>query len=80
MSTPKVYLISRKMTDEQRDKAKAALSLTPLQAVVAADPRDVQTAQEFCNVSQVLNRPIAVYADFDVPLTAVNEDGSLTVL
>ena len=80
MQTPKVYLISRKLTEEQRDQIKAALSITPLQAVIATDPRDTVTAFEFCDKVEVLHRPIAVYADFDSPLTAVNEDGSLCPL
>jgi hypothetical protein len=48
MQTPKVYLISRNLTDEQRDQVKAALGITPLQAVIATDPRDSVLAREFC--------------------------------
>ena len=77
MQTPKVYLISRKLTDEQREQAKAVLSITPLDCVICLDVRDLQTAQQFAAVSSQLARPIAILADFDSPLTAVNEDGSL---
>lgn len=78
--TPKIYLISRKATEEQVARIKDALGITPLAAVVAADPRDVLKASEFCSTAEVLHRPIAILADFDTPLTAVNEDGSLCPL
>lgn len=78
--TPKVYLISRKATEEQLNLVKDALSITPLAAVVATDPRDVMKAMEFCSKAEVLHRPIAIFADFDSPLTAINEDGTLCPL
>ena len=78
--TPKVYLISRTLTDEQRERIQTALSITPLSAVVVADPRDVAMGMEFCQAATVLQRPIAILAEFDFPLTAVNEDGSLCTL
>ena len=78
--TPKVYLISRNLTDEQLQRVQEALSITPLDAVVCPDIRDMQTAQQFAQCSAQLARPIAIFADFDVPLTAVQEDGSLCPL
>jgi hypothetical protein len=80
MTSPKVYLIKRTLTDEQKDVVKAALSITPLSAVVVTDPRDTVSALEYCTEARVLARPIAILAEFDSPLTAVNEDGSLTCL
>lgn len=78
--TPKVYLISRNLTDEQRDVVQAALSITPLSAIVVADARDVLKALELCSKAEVLKQPIAILADFENILTAVNEDGSLCPL
>jgi hypothetical protein len=80
MQTPKVYLISRNLTDEQRDQVKAALSITPLDTVICPDLRDTEAAHEFAPNYSILARPIAILADFDSPLTAVNEDGSLCPL
>ncbi len=79
MSSPKLYLISRKLTTEQIDNIRAALSITPLAAVVTPDIRDSQIANEFGTATD-LQRPIAILADFDEPLTAVNSDGSLCPL
>lgn len=80
MQTPKVYLISRRLTDEQRDIIKSALGITPLHAIIIADPRDSRLAAEFCEAVSTLQQPIAILADFDSPLTALNEDGSLCPL
>ena len=73
---PKLYLISRKLTAEQIEEIKRQLSLTPLAAVVTPDIRDSQIANEF-GTATPLASPIAILADFEEPLTAVNEDGSL---
>ena len=75
--TPKVYLISRKLTDEQRETVERALSITPLAAIIPADPRDIELAIKYCELVSTLQQPIAILADFDLPLTAINEDGSL---
>jgi hypothetical protein len=75
--TPKVYLVKRGLTTEQTEKIQAALSITPLSAIVVTDPRDVNTAMELCDRAEVLHRPIAIFADFENLLTAINEDGSL---
>jgi hypothetical protein len=80
MNTPKVYLISRTLTDEQKEQVQQALSITPLAAIIVADPRDLPLALSICDKAQVLHHPVAVLAEFEHPLTAVNEDGSLTTL
>jgi len=72
---PKIYLISRKADLE---KVQTALAITPLQAVIVADPRDVNAPEKICEHRTVLSRPIGILADFDAPLTAVNPDGTLT--
>ena len=72
---PKIYLISRKA---DREKIRVALAITPLQAIVVADPRDINTAEDLCEHRTVLSRPIGILADCDAPLTAVNDDGTLT--
>jgi hypothetical protein len=78
--TPKIYLVSRDITPEQRDEVLRALSITPLAAVIVADPRDINQAIELCRTAEVLHQPIAILAGFENPLTAVNEDGSLCPL
>jgi hypothetical protein len=76
--TPKLYLIGRGLTDEQVERVRQALAITPLDAVVVSDPRDAELAKQYCDTVTALSRPIAILADFDAPLTAVNSDGSLT--
>lgn len=78
--TPKIYLISRDLTDDQRLQVQQALSITPLSAVIITDPRDAKLAAEFCQWISSLQQPIAILADFDDPLTAIQEDGSLCPL
>lgn len=77
MNVPTLYLISRKLSVEQIDDIRAALSITPLSAVVTPDIRDEKLAAEFGGEVTLLNHPIAILADFDEPLIAVNSDGSL---
>lgn len=77
MNCPKLYLISRKLTAEQIEEIKRQLTITPLAAVVTPDIRDEKLAHEFCESASALASPIAILADFEEPLTAVNEDGSL---
>ena len=77
MNSPKVYLISRKLTTDQFERIVSALKITPLSAAVVCDPRDVELAKQFCETAQTLQRPIAIVAEFDFPFLALNEDGSL---
>jgi hypothetical protein len=76
---PLVYLISRQLTQDQTQKVIDALSLTPVDVVIAA-PQDVERARNFCEQVTGLHKPIAIVADFDHPLTAVERDGSLKVI
>lgn len=77
MNTPKVYLLSRTLTDEQKEQVQLALSITPLAAIIVTDPRDLPLALSICDKAQVLHHPVAVLAEFENPLTAIAEDGSL---
>jgi len=77
---PKLYLIGRGLTEEQVERVRQALAVTPLDALVVSDPRDAELAKQYCETVTALSRPIAILADFDAPLTAVNEDGSLCPL
>jgi hypothetical protein len=74
---PKIYLISRSLTPEQLERVRRALSITPLAAVVVADARDLGFAKQFSENTGLIHDPIAILADFDEPLTALNEDGSI---
>lgn len=76
MQIPKVYLISRNLTAEQKSAAQAALALTPLAAIITPDIRDSQIAKEYCETVAPLDQPIAILADFEEPLTALNPDGT----
>lgn len=75
--TPKIYLISRKLTAEQLERVQQALSITPLAAVVVTDTRDLALAKQFSENAGIIHDPIAILADFEEPLIALNEDGSL---
>lgn len=75
--TPKIYLISRNLTQEQVSKIREALSITPLQTIIVADARDVDGARPFCEAVTGLSEPIAIFADFENPLTALSLDGTL---
>lgn len=80
MNQPPVYLISRNLTPEQIEAVKAALLITPLSAVVICDSRDAQLAHNFCDTVSNLQRPIAIVADFEEPLTAIDETGTLQTI
>jgi hypothetical protein len=80
MNQPTVYLISRRLTTEQLQDAQNKLAITPLAAVVICDPRDADFAKQFCDTVSNLRQPIAIVADFEEPLTAVDENGSLCPL
>jgi hypothetical protein len=80
MHIPKIYLIKRSLTPEQIQRIKETLLVTPLSAIVVADARDINTALELSDKAEVLNQPIAILADFDSVLTAINPDGSLCPL
>lgn len=77
MNQPPVYLISKRLTPALIEEIKAALLITPLAAVVICDPRDAELAHNFSDTVSNLQQPIAVIADFDAPLTALDENGSL---
>ena len=74
---PKIYLIDRRLTPEQKELVQAALAIHPLDAIIYTDRRDEGMAAEYSEKKFELHRPIAILAEFDSPLTAVNEDGSL---
>lgn len=80
MQIPTVYLVSKRATPEQIERIKEALSLTPVAAFVVADPRDALWATQFHDTVTPLKQPIAIVADFENPLTAVDENGSLCPL
>lgn len=78
--TPSVYLISRKVTDEQARAIAEILSITPIDVAIIANPEDVSLARKFCEKVTGLHRPIAIVADFDSPFSAVQADGSVQPL
>lgn len=80
MVQPKVYLISSKLSEEQILRIQNALSITPVDVVVATAPHLGDLARKFSEDVTGLNRPIAIVADFEVPLTALNEDGSVEII
>jgi hypothetical protein len=80
MNQPTVYLISKRLTPDQVEAVKATLLITPLSCVVICDPRDAALAHNFSDTVSNLKQPIALVADFDEPLTALDETGSLCPL
>jgi hypothetical protein len=77
---PKVYLISSKVSEEQIQKIQDALSLTPVDVVISTAPQLGDFCRKFSEAVTGLNRPIAIVADFEAPLTALNEDGSVEII
>lgn len=75
--TPKIYLISRNLDPEQLARVQQALSITPLAAVVVTDIRDLALAKQFSENAGVIHDAIAILADFEEPLTALQEDGAV---
>jgi hypothetical protein len=80
MQIPTIYLISKRLTPEQIESVKAALLITPLSCVVICDPRDASFAHNFSDTVSNLKQPIALVADFESPLTAIDENGTLVSL
>ena len=80
MQTPMIYLVSKRLSPEQIEAVKSALLITPLSAAVICDSRDASLAHNFCDTVSNLQRPIALVADFEVPLTAIDENGNLCPL
>lgn len=80
MKIPTVYLVSRRLSPEQIQQAREALQITPLAAAVICDPRDADFAKQFSDSVTTLQQPIVIVADFEAPLTAVDENGKLCPL
>ena len=74
---PKIFLISRTLTEEQIEQIKQALFVTPVDVVVVGAPQDTPVAKHFSEAVTGLDRPIAIVADFESPLSAVLEDGKV---
>lgn len=76
MNPPTVYLIKRGLTEEQAEKLRTLLSLTPLQAIAVSSPQDADYARSLDLPSEavrLLHRPIAVIGDFEADLTEVGD-------
>lgn len=80
MQTPTIYLVSSRLTAEQADLIAQAFRITPLSAVIISDPRHAELAKLFSETVSTLKQPIALVADFETPLTAIDENGSLCPL
>lgn len=77
--SPLVYLINRSISPEQIQQVVAALDATPVDVIIAA-PADVEKARSITPQVTGLHRPIAIMADFEHPLQAVQRDGSVEVM
>lgn len=77
---PTIYLISRSLTEDQSQAVADQLSLTPIDVCIVSSAADVNLAKRFSEMVTGLHRPIAIIADFEKPLTAINEDGSLEAM
>lgn len=76
---PRIYLIKRSAV---RDEAvQHALDITPVCAVLAPSSDALNDAEHMGDTHTLLNgAPIAIVADFEHPLSAINEDGSVTIV
>lgn len=77
--SPLVYLINRNISDENLQKVIAALEATPVDVIIAA-AADVEKARNITSQVTGLHKPIAIMADFEHPLQAVQRDGSVEVM
>lgn len=80
MVLPKFFLVSSRCTEAQIEEAQKAFALTPVDVAVLARPHDVELAKKITEQVTGLHRPIAIVADFEVPLQVVMDDGSVVAV
>lgn len=77
--SPLCYLISNSLPATDLLKVINLLSSTPVDVIIAA-PQDVSQARQITEQVTGLHRPIAIMANFDTPLQAVERDGAVGVI
>lgn len=79
MIAPKFYLVSREGAGMQ--EVQDMLSIAPVAGAFCASPDDALAASAFTEAKIGNNGPpLAIVANFEHPLVAINEDGSVEVL
>lgn len=83
MQVPSHYLVSNKLSDDQAESVRRALSLTPVDCAVVQTSQDVEYAQKFSEMivhSEAIPSLIAggarfvLIGNYPVPLAAVYKD------
>lgn len=75
---PRIYLIKRSAV---RDEAvQHALDINPVSVILATSAQDGEAAEALGAVNLITGAPIGVIAEFDHPLAAINEDGSVSIV
>ena len=77
MTLPKFFLVSSTVTETQLDKVLEAMSFTPVEMALVANPADVELAKKLTDQVTGLHRPIVIVADFKDPLTVITDDGKV---
>jgi hypothetical protein len=79
IKTPKMYLVSR--VGAGMKEVQEMLALTPIAGAICASPEDAVAAEPLTEV-KIGNGgpPLAIVAQFEHPLSVVNEDGTVETL
>jgi hypothetical protein len=80
MTLPIIYLIRRDAVDS--DAVKDVVRITPLSAALAASPADAEAARKITDqeILGARGAPLAIVANFEHPVVAVHDDGSVEIL
>lgn len=78
LKLPRIYLIKRSAV--QDEAVQHALDINPVSAILAANAQDGEAAEVLGPVNLLHGAPIAIVAEFDHPLAAINEDGSVETI
>lgn len=79
INAPKLYLVSR--VGAGMEEVQRMLSLTPIAGAICASPDDALAAESLTEV-KIGNQgpPLAIVAQFEHPLSVINEDGTVEIL
>ena len=75
---PRIYLVNRNAAQEEF--VQHALDINPPSQALVVTPGDAQVVTALGEVHVLSGAPIAIVAEFDHPLSAINEDGSVTIV
>ena len=81
MKLPKFYLIQSGLSDENKDRVRAALGVAPTTGTFVFNDEDAKLAQDVSDAQVVsLNAPMSIVGQFPAILSVVNDDGGVETL